>query len=135
MDQTEQNLFLLLACTVLEMRGAIECEGKYLRRYEDGGITYGITVRGKNLKSYAEAEACVFTLIHDLKKRRIGLDNVVFYPSCHEDTGTTWRFLKIDMSFLRIVLHRNKDTFRSIIDRISSIVFAKESKFDKTHLN
>ena len=128
MDQTEQNLFLLLACTVLEMKGAIECGGKYLRRYEDGGSTYGITNLGKNLKSYSEAEPCVFTLIHDLKKRKISLDNVVFYPSCHEDTGTTWRFLKIDMSFLRIVIGRDKDAFKNIIDRLCSIMFARDKQ-------
>ena len=71
--------------------------------------------------SWIESEGPAQSVLRVCSHLRVRWDDIVFYPG-EERTGVPWRMLKLDMSFLRIVLLNDKRTLLAITTRLASIV-------------
>lgn len=80
-----------------------------------------------------DEEEAVQHLRHIIKTERRSDDNVVFYSK--DRTGVTWRFLKIDMPFLNIVVNGDQKVFQGIVNRLSSLMRATLEADQNPELN
>lgn len=124
----EEALFTILVESHLETGGDIEIRNALwtpVRNVMDGGEITGWAHLEKDvLKStWPSAKSAAGGLLLYVKQIRRKLDEVVFYANDDSDrTGTTWRMLKLDMPFLRIVVYKDGDALRSIIRRLSALM-------------
>lgn len=119
----EETLLAMLIASVVDLGGAVESSGLYMTKSEK---TY-LLVENSLERHYSTVSDCVAPFLARLDRDNRSLDDVIFYPDKHEDVGTTWRFLKIDMSFLRIVLGGNVLTLRDIVERAVILMFSNEA--------
>jgi hypothetical protein len=126
-DTLETTLFSVLAIQILDQRGLLRIVlatnvTASLSKTDDGKYTY-TDVNGESL-SWLEPDNAVRYLMMATNMHKTSIDNVIFYPTTVATTGVTWRGLKADMPFLRIVLLKDAKILSSIVDRITSIMFA-----------
>lgn len=116
----EKILFSMLATAHLKSGGAIGFRGN--QWYAKNASTYiGLDEKGDIKGTWAETINVVQSLILDIKRERKNYDSVYFFFPDGSNDGITWRMLKIDMSFLRIVLEHDDLTMREIIRRFVRI--------------
>jgi hypothetical protein len=61
------------------------------------------------------------SLVLDRFAPHLSMDDVVFTPE-DGDAGVTWRCLKYDFPFLRIVLGKDKIMMRSVLNRLGQVL-------------
>lgn len=100
---------------IAENDGKTEEEGRTFLCIEDGHPD----VRG----AWKEPRQAVEAITLDINRERRSFDEVFFYYPTDKGSydGVTWRMLKIDMSFLRIVLDHDDLTMKEIIRRFVRI--------------
>lgn len=78
---------------------------------------------GDFTSTWRESHHAVESLLLEIDRERKPLDHAFFYHINAQGSyeGVTWRMLKIDMSFLRIVLDNDDLTMREIIRRFVRI--------------
>lgn len=117
----EKVLFSTLATSHLKSGGAIGFRGhKWFRENE---AYVGIDDKGEVKGTWADPTNVVQGIVLDITRERKRYDDVYFFfvDDSGSYEGITWRMLKIDMSFLRIVLEHDKFTMQEIIRRFVRI--------------
>lgn len=116
----EEILFCFLAAAVLKAKG---CLGLADKRWN-----WAEGVYASEGKKWGGPNDAVGDLIATLKRNKKEFDSVVFYSDYDglSGAGVTWRMLKLDMSFLRIVLAKDETrvqgTLAGIISRLVEIM-------------
>lgn len=72
--------------------------------------------------SWNDGEATAQHVLFICQHCRVKWDDVIFYPKDDDRTGVSWRMLKLDMPFLRIVLLKDQAALLAITRRLASIV-------------
>lgn len=133
MYEIETELFLMFALAHLKMGLAIGIQDYELFPVvQDNGDEEVLLLKdGEMLRAWkGNEEESVQHLRHIIKTERRSDDNAVFYDK--DRTGVTWRFLKIDMPFLNIVINGDGRVFQGIVNRLSSLMRAT-LETDKNH--
>ena len=129
---TEVTLLTMIASAVLRHGGLIQAKLKdkpvqIIQATTSNGTKYEYKDQAsEDSLSWVNPEDAINYLIMNLDIHKKPVDSVIFYPTPDDNTGVTWRGLKVDMSFLRIVLIDDKIMLRTIVDRIASIIFASK---------
>lgn len=124
----EETLFSILVEAHLETGGDIEIRDSLWTASRNTMDPVEITgyvhlERDKIKSTWPDSKSAASGLLLHVKHIRRKLDDVVFYANDESDrTGTTWRMLKLDMPFLRIVVYKDEDALRSIIRRLSALM-------------
>jgi len=90
---------------------------------ENSYICLGDDSRGVILGTWNEPANVARAVVIEVGRERRSLNDVFFFFTNDKGTaeGVTWRMLKIDMSFLRVVLDREEFSMREIIRRFVRI--------------
>ena len=119
---TEKILFSILAQAHLVYGGTIGFRGKkWLRATATAYVS--VDEKGETVGQWAEPVNTIQSLILTVNRERKTYDDVYFFFLDEDGSyeGITWRMLKIDMSFLRVVLNRDELTMKEIIRRFARI--------------
>jgi len=122
----EEYLFIELVGAHLSMGGGIGFrDRKWTRELdkENSYICLGDDSRGVILGTWNEPANVARAVVIEVGRERRSLNDVFFFFTNDKGTaeGVTWRMLKIDMSFLRVVLDREEFSMREIIRRFVRI--------------
>jgi hypothetical protein len=121
---TEKTLFAMLAQSHLMYGGTIGFRGlKWFRDGNDEGSYLGLDEKGKVIGNWGEAVNVIQSIILTINRERKTYDDVYFFFMNEGGSyvGVTWRMLKIDMNYLRVVLSRDGTAMKEIITRIVRI--------------
>lgn len=140
MDTSDKDrlLFTCMAESVLENGGYISLQDRRWNRAEDLFVEMR---RDGEQQAWEQAKHAVQAILLYSDSRKLNLDNVAFYADQEGDsTGVTWRMLKIDMPYLRIVLGGDdsnaRAALRTIIQRLVAIMneaVGTKEKFNNTN--
>jgi hypothetical protein len=122
MGATEKILFTMLAQSHLMYGGTIGFRGQKWLKAQEGAFVE-LDEKGETKAQWGEAVNVIKSLVLTINRERKTYDDVYFFFLDESGTveGVTWRMLKIDMSFLRVVLHRDGEVMKEIIKRIARI--------------
>lgn len=121
--QIELDLFLAIAEKVIESGGAIE---------NADGFAWRKTPRGEYIRSQSRVDGDTAprawsdrgAAMCDLARATQGNINKATLYVGDSTIGVTWRMLKIDMSYLRIVLSPDAEVAKTILGEITSRLYA-----------
>lgn len=114
MEEPERTLFDLLVLKTLEAGGSIGFSRNGIR-WKRTDTAYVRQQERAGERSWPLDDAAVLLDIHQAAYK--WFDEVAFYMGDSPD-GVTWRMMKLDMSFLRIVLSGNKDVTKMVLGEI-----------------
>jgi len=122
--EDEESLFKILCTAHLSQGGRIGLDAYIWERGENGKYsrqTYDFAPIGGEWYTVQHAVDNIGTMTLRLNKSR---DDIAFYPGTgpYQDSGATWRVLKNDMPFLRIVLKDDADTMGSVLRRLDNVL-------------
>lgn len=118
----ERILFAMLAQSHLEIGGSIGFRDKKWHRVQ--AHTYVmVDEKGETKGTWGNTMDAISALNIEINRERRIFDEVYFFFLDNEESyeGVTWRMLKIDMSFLRLVLASDQFTMKEIIRRFVQI--------------
>lgn len=128
MEAKEELLFKILCRSHLEQGGKIGLGGcSWKREWDSVNERYQYLKRTRNSDRtlfWNSTEHAVADIEATVKRLYKSLDYIAFYPSNEElsGSGATWRILKNDMSFLRIVLKKDAQTMGFILRRLDAVM-------------
>jgi hypothetical protein len=118
----EEMLLRVLIVAHLENGQAISLKGKewfYVQEAGDEPNHYTSIGEG-GTREWGDPLDVVNDIVSQVKRNNSSFNDVTFHDE--EKTGVTWRFLKLDMSFLRIVLGNDRQAIGAITRRLSAIL-------------
>jgi len=122
MFEDEESLFRILCTSHLSQGGRIGLDSFIWEKKENGNYGRQADTHGSGEWGLIQnAVADIVTMILRLKK---SYDDIALYPGTgpYQDSGATWRVLKNDMPFLRIVLKDDADTMGSVLRRLDNVL-------------
>lgn len=143
-EEREVLLLTLLARSVVNNGGKIQaqfdkCMGAVSRDSTTNKFVFvsdsSALAEVQDNLSWAESMDAINYFIMLIKNQRRTIDSITFYANIHGDTGVTWRGLKVDMSFLRVVLMDDIRTLETTIERLSALIFAANDERLNQNLN
>jgi hypothetical protein len=121
MGDLEKELLLAMIVAHLDSGLTIGLKGRewfFVHETEEKG--HYSSLLGEDAREWGDPHAAAEDIIAQLRLKNLSYDAVTFYDE--EKTGVTWRFLKLDMPFLRIVLGKDKRALGGITRRLSAIL-------------
>ena len=126
MRETEEQLIRLFMKTLLSHGCSVGIGFTYWHKTEEDRVDKYVKVDGASLLgTWDTPENVVEDVMNTMGLKRKNFNDLTFYPET-EDTGVTWRMLKIDMPFLRMIFSSNPKktigTIRQITERMVDLI-------------
>lgn len=116
----EEDLFKALCIAHIEAGGSVGVGFTTWQR-GSGRNQYIRRSRDDEKREWDSIVHLVVDIEREIVHRNIDFDEVAFFPEDGDD-GVTWRFLKLDFPFLRIVLGGDSQMMLSVLTRLTQVL-------------